>query len=216
MRARELAKVIGGRKDQNKRLGLRRKVIEDEQLAKLKKDREKQQAKVAQLKAVRKRLVSELAGLGVHELLEQINVFRLVDKINVKLKDSSTKLAGLETLADLIEQRFGSEARDRSQEWLEKEAGRKAPAQRKATRSRGQRGNGRTWPLDEEQPIQGARVDSQGRREYLVRWQGTDPDAPGEKHWETWEYFASLCVDGNIRAQAPPPPISPACQHPAK
>jgi hypothetical protein len=174
---------------------------EDALLAKLKEERKRQQSEIDRLQQLRKSKVSELAGLGTKALIDQINAFRKIDKFNIKMKGTSTKLRQLELLADLIERKFGKDHRDRDQSWLEAQAGRSARPRTTGQRRRGQRGD-RTWPLDPDDPIQGARIDDEGRREYLVRWEGEDPDAPGE-HWETYEYFSSLCVDGAMRTSSP-------------
>ena len=43
-----------------------------------------------------------------------------------------------------------------------------------------------------------------GRRQYLVRWQGDDPDAPGQA-WVTYEHYNSLCVNGQHPGVCPQP-----------
>jgi hypothetical protein len=197
--ARKRAKASGGRTVQYKKIGLEKMPAEEALLDKLRQKRKEKEEKEDNLRSVKRaEKVSELQGLSRNELLQQINIFRILDGVDVVLYKSSTKLARLETLADLIEERFPPGARDRSQEWIEAEAETKAKAARNgpggATSSRGQRTDGRTWPLHETEPIQGARMRN-GRRQYLVRWQDENPDAPGEA-WMTYEHYNSLCVNG--------------------
>ena len=135
--------------------------------------------------------MSSLEGLSSAELLQQINVYRILDGISVVLYTVSKKLARLETLSDLIEEKYGEAARDRNQAWLEKQAKirvRNESAEEvggtTTRRARAKRNDNRTWPIHETEPIQGART-RHGRRQYLVRWQAENPDTPGEV-WVTW------------------------------
>lgn len=189
---------------QYKKLGDRRRLSEDIDLAELaRKQADKaarEKAKMDTLKSMKRaEKLSELGGLSTDDLLKQINIYRLLDDVSVVLYKSSSKLARLETLADLIEERYGPHARDRDQQWIETQA--ETPARRKSkggggsTSSRGMRTHGRTWELHDEEPIQGART-FKGRRQYLVRWRDENPDAPGEA-WMTYEHYSSLCVDGH-------------------
>ena len=79
--ARRRAKAIGGRTGQCTALGRQRIAIDDVLLAKAAEQQRKLDAEVARLAAVRVTLVSALQGMSSAALLDQIRVFKLIDKV---------------------------------------------------------------------------------------------------------------------------------------
>jgi hypothetical protein len=188
--ARRRSHQVGGKKGQGRTLGRKRAEIDEARLTAAKEKERAAAAEVERLRVLRRERVSSLDGLSSEALLEQIRIFKIVDKVDVRLSGSSSKLARLMTLADLIESAFGEASRDRSASQLEEMAGRRP--KRVGSDKGGAKGRSKkkqqqqTWSVDE---IVGARTSDAGVREYLIRWTLEDPEAPGEP-WETWEKCA--------------------------
>ena len=115
-------------------------------------------------------------------MLDQIRVFKLVDKIDVKLSEAAGKLTRIMLLAELLAKKYGDRAKDCTDEQLRAMAGLRGSRKQRSKPARN-----KTWEVD---AIIGARLGGSGR-EYLVRW--VMEIEPGEQ-WETWEPYSVLLV----------------------
>lgn len=90
---------------------------------------------------------------SVFSILDQIRVFKVVDKIDIKLSEASSKLTRIVLLAELLVKKFGSGAKDRTDEQLRTMAGVRGKGARNGRRNK-------SWTVHK---IIGARVGAKHR-----------------------------------------------------
>jgi hypothetical protein len=180
--ARRRAKQIGGRLGQYRTLGRKRAVLEKAILEKAAEKQRKLDEELARLQALRVDHCKALEKLLSDALLDQIRVFKLVDKVDVKLSEASGKLTRMMLLAELLVKKYGSGVKDPpSDEELRTWAGLKGKGSQRAGKRK------KAWAVD---AVIGARMGKKDR-EYLVRWEMEIEE--GEK-WETWEPYSELMI----------------------
>lgn len=120
VRARQRAKLEGGRREQYKRIGIVRQSAEDTLLSEKARTSAKAQestlpaqqiqpsslllswhitvrvSSLTEIEELRKlhrvEWLSEVEGFGTKQLIQQINIFRFIDKVNVRMKETARKL----------------------------------------------------------------------------------------------------------------------------
>ena len=126
------------------------------------------------LRALRVSTVAQLLALSSEALLEQLRVFKLVDKVDLKLSGASSKIARLRVLQEQLLAKYGAAAGSCSEEELAQAAG-----QRTAVSKRGGKRKRRAvptawageWPIES---VVGAKT-VDGVRLYLIAWEGGMP-----------------------------------------
>jgi hypothetical protein len=121
--SRTRANANGGRRGEYLRVGRARKQLAEEAVAKARQNAEKAAATKERLRASRVSKLSQLEGMSNEQLLDQIRVFCVVDGVKVRLSGYASKLARIETLAELFSLHMPHAACDCDEKQLREIAG---------------------------------------------------------------------------------------------
>lgn len=188
----------GGLRGQWLHIGRVRKAIADALFESLREKAEELEAKKQRLQSGRRRKLSELDGMSVDGLRDQIRVFQLVDGVDIRIGQFMTKLSLLMALSDLFKEHLPHGACDCNAKKLAEMAGKKAK-QASSGGKTSSRGKGKQQQPSEPEygseayevdMIVGARMGEKGRQ-YRVQWMEEHPEFPDEP-WQTWVYFGAI------------------------
>ena len=189
--ARRRRAVTGGRRGIAERRGKKKLARQEELLARAAEATRKLEAEVERLRALRVSTVAQLLALSSEALLEQLRVFKLVDKVDLKLTGASSKMARLRVLQEQLIAKYGAAAGSCSEEELVQAAGRRTSSAKPGAKRRRKlpaKWAGE-WTIES---VVGAKT-ADGVRLYLISWEGTDDD--GNDWEESWHQYDVLLVD---------------------
>ena len=189
--ARRRRAATGGRRGIAERHGKKKLARQEELLARAAEATRKLEVEVERLRALRVSTVAQLLALSSEALLEQLRVFKLVDKVDLKLTGASSKIARLRVLQEQLVAKYGAAAGSCSEEELAHAAGRRASSSKagaKRKRKVPAKWSGE-WTIES---VVGAKT-VKGVRLYLLSWEGTDDD--GNDWEESWHQYDVLLVD---------------------